>query len=121
MLPYNKDLKAVAQRLRREMTDMERRLWRELRGKQVERVQFYRQKTLGNYIVDFYAPDVGLVIEIDGDQHADEDHREKDRKRDAWLSCQGIQVLRVTNQDVIGELEGVMETIQKAIEGRRRS
>ena len=66
MLPYNTNLKQASQKLRREMTDAERRLWSRLRAKQILGVQFYRQKPVGNYIVDFYAPAANLVVEVDG-------------------------------------------------------
>ena len=102
------------------MTDTERQLWFRLRGKQLGDVQFYRQKTLGNYIVDFYAPKAGLVIEIDGEQHGEKDYREKDRKRDEWLHCRGLQILRVSNREVLQEMEGVLETILKTVEERKR-
>lgn len=63
MLRYNPRLKTRARSLRTNLTDVERHLWNRLRGKQILRVQFYRQKPIGNYIVDFYAPAVRLVIE----------------------------------------------------------
>ena len=65
MLKYNPKLKANARQLRQNLTDSELSLWRRLRGKQLAGVQFYRQKPIGRYIVDFYAPKAKLVIEID--------------------------------------------------------
>jgi very-short-patch-repair endonuclease len=61
-----------------------------------------------------------LVIEIDGDQHGQQDHRKRDRERDEWLYGQGLQVLRVTNREVLQEMDGVLETILKIIEERAR-
>ena len=69
MLNYNKNLKQVSQKLRGSMTDAELLLWSKLKGKQVKGLQFYRQKIIGNYIVDFYCAKAGLVIEVDGGQH----------------------------------------------------
>ncbi len=69
MIEYNRKLKELARRLRRQMTDSERALWERLRRKQVQAVQFYRQKPIGNYIVDFYAPKAKIVVEVDGSQH----------------------------------------------------
>ena len=64
MLKYSPKLKANARQLRQNLTDSERALWRRLGGKQLAEVQFYLQKPLGNYIVDFYAPRAKLVIEL---------------------------------------------------------
>jgi very-short-patch-repair endonuclease len=68
------------------MTDAERLLWSRVRGKQIEPVQFYRQKPLGGYIVDFHAPKAKLVIEVDGSPHREPENLAKDRKRDADLA-----------------------------------
>ena len=81
-------------------------------------MQFYRQKPLGNYIVDFYAPRARLVIEIDGSQHLEEEHAAKDTQRDAYLVCQGLQVLRFNNMQVLQALDEVMEIIYRVMETR---
>ena len=96
MLPYNRNLKQPARQLRSNMTDAERRLWARLRGKQILGVQFYRQKPLGNSIVDFYAPKAHLVIEVDGSQHFELPHRVADAQRTAALAGMGLRVLRFT-------------------------
>jgi very-short-patch-repair endonuclease len=64
MLPYNKGLKLLSRKLRSQMTDAETALWSKLRRKQLHNLQFYRQKPLGRFIVDFYCPTARLVIEI---------------------------------------------------------
>jgi len=69
VIEYNRKLKERARRLRTQMTDSERALWERLRRKQVMAVQFYRQKPIGNYIVDFYAPRAKIVVEVDGSHH----------------------------------------------------
>ena len=69
MQPYKPTLKPLARNLRGNMTDAEQRLWSKLRRKQILGVQFYRQKPLANYIVDFYCAAANLVIELDGSQH----------------------------------------------------
>jgi very-short-patch-repair endonuclease len=69
MLFYNTELKRYSQELRKNMTDAERHLWKKLRMKQLRGKQFYRQRIIGNYIVDFYCPKAGLIVEIDGGQH----------------------------------------------------
>jgi very-short-patch-repair endonuclease len=77
MLKYNPRFKPYARRLRKDMTDAEQKLWKQLRGKQIGGTQFYRQKPLGNVIVDFYSPNAGLVVEVDGSQHLEAEHRSK--------------------------------------------
>ena len=76
------------------MTEAEQRLWSRLRRKQLNGVQFYRQKPLGAYIVDFYAPVAKLVIEVDGSQHLEQDQRRSDVARDRYLSDIGLTVMR---------------------------
>ena len=112
MLKYSRSLKGKARRLRSElMTDSESFLWKRLRRKQLLGVQFYRQKPVGNYIVDFYAPGAKLVIEVDGSQHLDRDHKEKDEMRDEYLQSQGLLVMRFSNLQVLKELESVVKEI----------
>ena len=111
MLPYNKKLKAHSQKLRSSMTDAEILLWQKLRRKQLSGLQFYRQKPLGNYIVDFYCPSARLVIEIDVGQHYTEQGQSQDSKRDAYLNELGLSVLRFSNLDVLGNLDGVITEI----------
>jgi very-short-patch-repair endonuclease len=111
MLRYDPKLKEKARRLRKHMTDGERILWNRLRAKQIGGVQFYRQKPIGNYIVDFYGPKVGLVIEIDGSQHREEVKAEKDRARDACMEKEGLKVLRFNSREVLKETDSVMEVI----------
>ena len=118
MLKYSPKLKTSARQLRQNLTDSERALWRKLRGKQLAEVQFYRQKPLGDYIVDFYAPKAKLVIEIDGSQHFEEPHAEKDRKRDEYLSSLGLLVLRFDSRQALKETEGVLEVIYRTIRDR---
>ena len=115
MIQYNRNLKHKARRLRKNMTDSERRLWSRLRRKQILDVQFYRQKPIGNYIVDFYAPKAKLVVEVDGSQHLEAKHIEVDKRRDAYLTGQGLCVLRFNNLQVLQELDSVMEVIHKTV------
>jgi very-short-patch-repair endonuclease len=108
---YRPDLKQIARSLRQNMTDIELKLWSKLRGKQMLGVQFYRQKPLGDYIVDFYAPKVKLVIEVDGSQHREPENEEKDNQRETFLKGLGIEVLRFDSRTIFTETEGVLETI----------
>jgi very-short-patch-repair endonuclease len=96
MIKYNPNLKERG-RFRSQMTDAERALWTRLRGKQVQLVQFYRQKPVGNYIVDFYAPKAKIVVEVDGSQHMESEHADTDSRRDAYLAsrvcgCSGLTI-----------------------------
>ena len=118
MLKYNPKLKANARQLRQNLTDSERALWQRLRGKQLADVQFYCQKPIGDYIVDFYAPKAKLVIEIDGSQHFEAPHAAKDRERDEHLGRLGLTVLRINSRQVLKETEAVMEFIYQAITKR---
>jgi very-short-patch-repair endonuclease len=118
MLKYNPKLKANARQLRQNLTDSERALWQRLRGKQLSDVQFYRQKPIGGYIVDFYAPKPKLVVEIDGSQHLEAPQVTKDRERDEYLGGLGLTVLRIDSRQVLKETEAVMEYIYQAITKR---
>jgi very-short-patch-repair endonuclease len=111
MLPYNKNLKELARNLRKNMTDAERRLWSKIRRKQLKEFQFYRQKNIGDYIVDFYCPAAKLIVEIDGGQHYSEENIMKDEVRDKFLSDLGFRVLRFSNSDVFKNIEGVVTRI----------
>ncbi len=93
------------------MTDAERRVWSRVRRKQILDVQFYRQKPIENYIVDFYAPKIKLVVEIDGAQHFEAEHRAQDERRDAVLNALGLRVLRFDNHAVLTNTDGVIEVI----------
>ncbi len=115
MIRYNPKLKEKARRLRAQMTDSERVLWARSRRQQIRSVQFYRQKPIGNYIVDFYAPKANVVVEVDGSQHLEGEHAEADSQRDAYLASEGLGVLRFDNLQVLNETEGVMELILRAV------
>jgi len=109
MLPYSKNLKEPARTLRKEMTDAELKLWSFLRAKQILGIQFYRQKPIGPYIVDFYAPAAMLVIEADGSQHDEPEHVATDQIRDAFLAEQGLLVLRFDNGSILKQTDAVQE------------
>jgi len=98
------------------MTDAENRLWRVLRNKQLKNCQFYRQKIIGDYIVDFYCPAAKLVVEVDGSQHNSELGSELDNIRDEFLKKHGLRIRRINNLDVLKNLEGVVEVIVKDLE-----
>src|SRR5690606_11671028 len=111
MKPYNKNLKQASRDLRNNMTDAEKLLRSRLRNKQILGLQFYRQKPILNYIVDFYCPAANLVIECDGSQHFTDEGLELDRIRDEALMQLGLKVLRFDNGQVMGRIDDVVETI----------
>lgn len=121
MLPYNPNVKHKARQLRKNMTDSERVLWSRLRGKQLLGVQFYRQKPIGNYIVDFFAAKMKLVVEVDGSQHMETNHAKKDKRRDEYLTSVGLTVLRFNNREVLLETDAVVEIIYRSIAKRLKS
>jgi very-short-patch-repair endonuclease len=102
------------------MTDAESRLWAAIRMDQVEGCRFYRQKPIGNYIVDFYCPKAKLVVEVDGSEHLDENGKVKDIRRDAYLKTLGITVLRFNNLEVLTNIQGVVDSILLSINKSRR-
>ena len=119
MDPHNPKLKPVARELRKQMTDADQALWRRVRRKQILGFQFYRQKPLLSFVVDFYRPAAKLVIELDGSQHHEPEHLARDRERDARLDALGLRVLRFDNRQVLCEMEAVLETIHREAELRR--
>ncbi len=110
-MPYNGNLQPLARELRKNMTDAERFLWSKVRLKQVAGHQFYRQRIIGDYIVDFLCPKVRLVVEVDGGQHYADENMAAERERDGYLKDLGLTVLRFNNGEVLGNIEGVVETI----------
>ncbi|MFK0691241.1 endonuclease domain-containing protein [Mesorhizobium sp. IMUNJ 23033] len=100
--------RSFARSLRREMTEAEGRLWHELRDRRLDRIKFRRQMPVGRYVADFVCFEAGLIIEIDGSQHANSD---SDRTREAELRARGFRVLRFWNDDVLKDLNAVCDTI----------
>jgi very-short-patch-repair endonuclease len=95
------------------MTDAEKRLWSQLRSKQLFGMKFHRQHPIGPFIVDFVCLEKKLVIEVDGGQHSK--GSDKDLKRDEWLASEGYKVLRYWNDDVLKETKSVLEDVLSKI------
>jgi very-short-patch-repair endonuclease len=106
---------ARAKYLRKNSTDAERLLWRELRSRQLAGHKFRRQQPLGRFIVDFVCLEERLVVEVDGGQHRDATHSKYDAERDAWLAKEGFRVLRFWDHQVLREIEAVKATIWRAL------
>ncbi|MDZ4376447.1 MAG: DUF559 domain-containing protein, partial [Phenylobacterium sp.] len=100
-----------ARALRKTMSSAEVILWSRLRGRGPDRPTFRRQHPYGNIILDFYCPSAALDIEVDGRTHWDEEAQAKDQARDAWLSSQGIEVLRIPASSVYSDLGDVVDGI----------
>ena len=115
MLNYKANLKDKARQLRKNLTDSEKALWSRLRNKQLLGLQFYRQKPIGEHIVDFFAPGAKLVVEVEGSQHMLGDHVEKDGIRDGYLASLGLKVLRFNSREVLKESDAVVEAIYRMI------
>ncbi len=115
MLKYDADLKDTARLLRTHLTDSEEALWFRLRRKQLLGVQFYRQRPIGNCIVDFFAPKARLVVEVDGSQHLVAEHAQNDMARDAYLASLGLRVLRFNSREALTDEDAVVESIYRAI------
>ncbi|MBQ3853922.1 MAG: endonuclease domain-containing protein [Anaerovibrio sp.] len=115
-IQYRNDLKAKAKKLRNNMTKEERHLWYDFLKEYG--VHFYRQKPIGNYIVDFYCARVRLVIEIDGSEHYEDEEMKYDRTRTEYLNSLGIKVLRFSNLDIWNNFRGVCMRIDEIVKNR---
>lgn len=110
---HNKALLPAAKALRKNMTKEERRLWYDFLREYP--VKFRRQKIVGKYIADFYCPSAKIVVELDGSQHYEDDAIEKDRERTEFIENLGITVIRIPNNYVNDNFEGVCEYLDTQI------
>ena len=115
-MQHNSNLTSRAQTLRKNMTKEERRLWYEYLHDYPYR--FRRQVTFGNYILDFYCAAARLAVELDGSQHYEPAERLYDERRTEYLNSLGIRVLRFSNLDVLRNLHGVCQQIDRTISER---
>jgi len=119
MLLKNKNLTNNAKALRKNMTRHEKRLWYDFLRKYP--VKIYKQKIIGNYIVDFYCHSANLVIELDGSQHYSEQGENADEKRDKFMNESGLKVLRFSNLDIDRNFTGVCMLIEENIKERMKN
>jgi very-short-patch-repair endonuclease len=105
-LPHNPALRARAKELRKAGIMHEALLWNQLKSDKLRGLDFDRQKIIGNYIVDFYCAEKGVVIEIDGTSYNSK--IETDRARDNFLNGLGLTVIRISAGDVLNNMEGVL-------------
>ena len=117
-LPTNENLKKYAVEMRKNQTDEEKKVWYQiLKGRTPK---FHRQRIIGNYIVDFYCPQLRLAIEIDGYQHFYEENIEYDNKRTEYIESQDIYILRFENTEVNKDIEYVRYIINNVCEAREK-
>jgi len=104
--------------LRKQTTPAEKKLWAYLRLLRADGIHFRRQYAIGSFITDFCAPRRKLIIELDGSQHLEQE--EYDEGRTKYLESQGYQVLRFWNNQILGDVEGVIRAILYALEANTR-
>ena len=110
---HNRRLVPLARELRRNMTKEERHLWYDfLRDYPV---RFSRQKVLGRYIADFYSAEAKLIIELDGSQHFEDKNIQKDMRRTEFLEAYGLRIIRVANDEITKNFDGVCDYIDSVV------
>ena len=105
-----------AKALRKEMTPAEKKLWKALRNRKLNNLKFRRQHPLKDYIADFYCHELGLVIEVDGSIHDDEDIKLYDSDRTSILNDLSIIVIRFRNERILGNIDEVLIEIKTIAE-----
>lgn len=112
IIPYNPILKERARELRKNMTPGEATLWKHLKRKQMCGHDFDRQRPIDQFIVDFYCKKLMLAIEIDGSSHDSSEAQQRDAERQRRLEFLGVQFLRFREEEVCGEVEGVLRVVE---------
>ena len=112
IIHYNPKLKALAAQLRSRGTKSEILLWNQLKGGQLNGLRFIRQKPIGDFIVDFYCKEVGLVIELDGLSHQCNEVMDLDERKQLYLESIGLKVIRFEDEEVIRDIRNVMRVIE---------
>lgn len=103
-----------AKELRQNMTPAERRLWQQLRANRLDDWHFRRQQIIDGFIVDFYCHQAGLVIEVDGPIH--QNQQQADAERETILKARGLAVLRFTNRQVMNDMRTVLQEIRQVLD-----
>ena len=112
-MPVSLKLRNRARQLRRQQTDVETKLWIRLRDRQLCGAKFRRQHPIGPYIVDFCCPDRGLVVELDGGQHAEQTLADQARTR--FLEADGYRVVRFWDHEVLDRMDTILEEIVRLL------
>jgi very-short-patch-repair endonuclease len=114
-LRNNPAFKQRRQELRRNQTDAEKIFWLKIRNRQFHGLKFFRQYSIGPYILDFYCPEVKFAVELDGGQHNELMGREYDAARSEYLKECGVTVLRFWNHEVLFDIQAVLSKLEKEI------
>ena len=112
IIHYNPKLKALAAQLRSRGTKSEILLWNQLKGGQLNGLRFIRQKPIGDFIIDFYCKEVGLVIELDGLSHQCNEVMDLDERKQSYLESIGLKLIRFEDEEVIRDIRNVMRVIE---------
>ena len=121
MRHYSVNVHRYLPELRSDMTPMERLLWAELRNRKLDGIKFRRQHPIESFVLDFYAPEVSLAVELDGDVHDLPERREADKRRQTRLEAIGITVLRITNLEAAQNMDVTLNKIRAAIATQRQT
>jgi very-short-patch-repair endonuclease len=108
-------LKQRRKELRNNQTDAEKVFWSHVRNMQFLGMKFFRQYSLGHYVLDFYCPAKKLAVELDGGQHNDSDNREYDAARSEYLNAHEVEVMRFWNHEVLLDIESVLNKLMEEI------
>ncbi|MEK7669043.1 MAG: DUF559 domain-containing protein [Patescibacteria group bacterium] len=112
---YNNQIQKIRrQELRKNQTEAENILWLKIRNRQINNLKFYRQYSVGPYILDFFCPQIRLSIELDGEQHKDTVIYDKEREN--FLKDKDIITIRFWNKEVLDSTEKVLNTIKEMID-----
>ena len=110
---FNKKIyKQRRKTLRNNPTQAERHLWRYLKNKQLAGLKFRRQHGIGHYIVDFYCPEINLIIELDGQPHFEEEGIKYDKIRSNYLNELGLKIIRFENQEILLNTDSVLKKLE---------
>jgi very-short-patch-repair endonuclease len=107
--------KTLRQKLRNNPTPAESLLWQRLRSRQFHGLKFRRQQGVGNFVVDFFCYQLLLAMEVDGDTHGSPQARAHDKTRDDFIRSYGITMIRITNDDVLRNIDGVMTYLEQRL------
>jgi len=107
----NKKFKERRKALRTHQTEAEEKLWESIRGKRFRGLKFYRQYSVGGYILDFYCPKMRIGVELDGSQHKEKESKLYDKNREKYLQASNIRIIRFWNDEVINDTGLVLEKI----------
>jgi very-short-patch-repair endonuclease len=121
MRRYSPNVHRHRRELRLNLMPMERLLWEHLRNRNLEGVKFRRQHPIDSFVLDFYAPELRLAVELDGDVHETPKRKAADARRQRRLEEMGVQVVRITNEELTISPDHCLDRIREAIHAKRAS